>query len=182
MLGAVVAAEAVDGRGEALQQRFERQGGDWESLAASLARSHPPSFRLKPSWTRLRLGRSVALVHTSHLPNTGGTYERTPLASTSEPGNRRRLQPLNQQLPATAKWAASLPMEVQPVALLQRFPRIANALARLWQDPIGLQLYMDNLLVDGRGGRRGFPPEIHNELQILRDYREGRYPGVSASP
>ena len=103
------------------------------------------------------------------------------MTSTSEPGNRRRLQPLNQQLPATAKWAASLPVEVQPLALLQRFPRIANALARLWQDQTGLRLYLDNLLIDGRGGRRGFSPEIHNELVMLRDYREGRYPGVSSS-
>jgi hypothetical protein len=68
-------------------------------------------------------------------------------------------------------------VEVQPLALLERLPRIANILARLWQDNIGLRLYLDDLLVDRRGGRSGFPPEIHNELLVLREYREGRYPG-----
>jgi hypothetical protein len=115
------------------------------------------------------------------MPDTGDTYERTPLASFSEPWYKRRLQPLNQQLPATEKWAAGLPVEVRPLALLQRFPRIANALARLWQDNIGLRLYLDDLLVDRRGGRRGFPPQIHNELLILREYHEGRYPVASSS-
>jgi len=72
-------------------------------------------------------------------------------------------------------------MEVRPVALLQRLPRIANDLARLWQDNIGRRLYLEGLLVDRRRGRRGFSPEIHNELLVLREYSEGRYPGASTS-
>jgi len=65
--------------------------------------------------------------------------------------------------------------------MLQAFPRVANALARLWQDDIGLELYLDELLVDRRGGRRGFPPEIHNELLTLRAYHAGRFPGAMPS-
>ena len=45
-------------------------------------------------------------------------------------------------------------MEIQPRALLQRCPRIASALARLWQDDVRVRLYLDELLVDRRGGRR----------------------------
>ena len=103
------------------------------------------------------------------------------MTSSSEAGNRRTPQPLNQQLPTTARWAASLPDEVQPLALLQSLPRIANTLARLWPDDAALKAYLDELLVDRRGGRRGFPPEIHNELLVLREYREGRFPGASPS-
>jgi len=110
----------------------------------------------------------------------GDTSQGNALASFSESSNRRRQQPLNQQLPATAKWVATLPTEVQPLALLQSFPRIANALARLWQDDSALTLYLDELLVDRRGGRRGFPPEIQNELLTLRAYRGGGYPGASS--
>jgi hypothetical protein len=121
------------------------------------------------------------MVHNSRLPDTGGTYWRMPLASSSDPSNRRSLQPLNQQLPATAKWAAGVPVEVQPLALVQMFPRIANNLARLWHDNIGLQNYLDDLLVDRRGGRCGFPPEIQSELLILRAYYEGRYPVALSS-
>ena len=103
------------------------------------------------------------------------------MASSSEDRKRRRPQPLNQQLPAAAKWIASLPVEVQPRALLQRLPRIANALARLWQDDVRLRFYLDDLLVDRRGGRHGFPPEILNELLVLREYCEGRYPEAPPS-
>ncbi len=101
------------------------------------------------------------------------------MASSSESGNRRALQPLNQQLPSTARWATSLPDEVQPLALLQSLPRIANTIAHLWHDDAALRAYLDELLVDQRGGRRGFPPEIQNELLILREYCEGRFPGAS---
>ena len=98
------------------------------------------------------------------------------MASSSDPWVRRGLQPLNSHLPATGRWAESLPTEVRPLALIQGFPRIANTLARLWQDETGLRQYLDDLLSDRRGGRRGFPPEIHHEVQVLREYYEGRYP------
>ena len=103
------------------------------------------------------------------------------MASSLEPRYRRRVQPLNQRLPAAARWAAALPLEVQPRVLLQRLPRIANVLARLWKDEIHLRLYLDELLDDRRKGRRGFPPEIHSELLMLREYHKGRYPGVPPS-
>src|SRR5207344_2150427 len=102
------------------------------------------------------------------------TTERSPLALSSGPHERRRLQPLNQQLPSTTKWVANLPAEVHIPALLQTFPRIANALARLWEDDVGLGEYLDELLIDRRGGRQGFPPEIEHELVLLREYRDGR--------
>lgn len=101
--------------------------------------------------------------------------------SFADPRNRRWQQPIDQELPATARWAASLPMEVQPVALLQRIPRIANALAHVWDDHSGRLRYLDDLLVDRRGGRRGFPPDIHQELLMLREYCEGRYPLASST-
>jgi hypothetical protein len=98
------------------------------------------------------------------------------MALTSDPRNKLWPQPLNTQLPSTTKWVASLPTELQPLSLLQTYPRIANALARIWRDEIGLREYFDELLTDRRGGRRGFPPEIHHELVLLRAYCEGRYP------
>jgi hypothetical protein len=113
--------------------------------------------------------------------STGDTQEENRLASTSGPADRRRPQPLNQQLPATAKWAAALPAEVQLTVLLQTIPRIANVIARLWQDDAGLRRYLDELLTDNRGGRRGFPPDVQLELILLREYRNRRQPWESAS-
>ena len=105
-------------------------------------------------------------------------HDEIPRETVSE-FNRRRVQPLNQQLPATGKWLASIPTEIQPLALAQKFPRIANNLARLWQDRVALHDYLDDLVVDRRGGRQGFPPEVHSELLVLRDYCQGRYSGAT---
>jgi hypothetical protein len=110
----------------------------------------------------------------SPLSTAGDNYVRTPLDLPSDARNRRRPQPLNQQLPATARWAASLPVEIQPLTLLQDIPRIANAIARLWRDDIAVRQYLDDLLIDRRGGRLGFAPQIHHELVQLRAYCERR--------
>ncbi|MEP7183463.1 MAG: hypothetical protein ABI886_14885 [Betaproteobacteria bacterium] len=97
-----------------------------------------------------------------------------------DPRGWRRARPINQALPATLKWVESLPPEIKPLAVLRDYPRIANALARIWNDAVGVANYLDSLLVDRRGGRRGFPGDVHNELLCLREYFAGRYPTSSA--
>jgi len=101
-------------------------------------------------------------------------------SSLRDPKWSRRSEPLNHPLPATSRWVASFPEAVQPVALLQRFPRIANLLARVWNDNDLLHRHLDSLLVDRRQGRRGFPPDVYNELLTLREFAEGRYPAASS--
>ena len=88
----------------------------------------------------------------------------------------RRAQPLNQALPATGRWIAQLPADIQPLSLLREFPRIANILARAWPDASSFAAHMESLLHDRRGGRRGFPGDVQSELLMLRDFFEGRYP------
>jgi hypothetical protein len=97
-----------------------------------------------------------------------------------DPKWNRRAEPLNQPLPATYRWAEAFPDAVQPVALLQRFPRIANLLARTWNDDKRLRSQLEGLLVDQRRGRAGFPPDVYNELLTLREIAEGRYPAASS--
>jgi len=90
----------------------------------------------------------------------------------------RRARPINQALPATVKWFEHLPPEIQPGALLRDFPRIANQIARVWSDAPALEAYLDSLLVDRRGGRRGFPGDVHHELLSMREYVDGRDPAA----
>jgi hypothetical protein len=82
----------------------------------------------------------------------------------------RKAAPSNEPFPATFKWMAALPRNVRPVALLQRYPRIANIMARAWGDPVMFREYMFELLIDRRGGRQGFPENIRAELLRLRTY------------
>ena len=67
-------------------------------------------------------------------------------------------------------------MKVQPKVLLERFPRIANGLAAAWHDRMTTLHYFDDLLSDRRGGRKGFPPDILEELQLLKTFYEGLNP------
>jgi hypothetical protein len=92
-----------------------------------------------------------------------------------DPRHLRRAQALNQVLPATHRWIARLPANIQPRSLLREFPRIANILARAWPDAPSAAACLDSLLHDRRGGRRGFPGDVQSELLTLRDFIEGRY-------
>jgi hypothetical protein len=93
---------------------------------------------------------------------------------------RRSREPANGLLRPTAQWATTLPAHVVPHALLAKFPRICNLLAVLWQDPGSLRRYLDDLLVDKRGNRQGFPVEILRELFALRAYYDELHPGSNA--
>jgi len=92
---------------------------------------------------------------------------------------RRSQKPAAALLRPTAQWAAALPAPVVPHAMLSKFPRICNLLAVLWQDPPSLRRYVDDLLVDKRGNRQGFPIEILRELFALRAYYDELHPGFN---
>jgi hypothetical protein len=55
-------------------------------------------------------------------------------------------------------------------------PRIANFLAARGRTRETLRPYLDELFVDRRGGRKGFPPEVMAELFELRTHYEGLHP------
>jgi hypothetical protein len=80
----------------------------------------------------------------------------------------RRAAPANLLLRRTLVWLASLPPDILPTALVRRFPRIANLIAATWRDPKSFDAYMESLLTDNRGTRRGFPPDVLAELEALQ--------------
>lgn len=86
----------------------------------------------------------------------------------------RRSAPAIEPLRRTLIWFGDLPPEVQPFTLLRRYARVANLVAATWHDPKLFRTYMESLLVDRRGGRRGFPPNVRRELIALQKYRLSR--------
>jgi hypothetical protein len=81
---------------------------------------------------------------------------------------RRRPLPSDRALQgSTIEWLLALPQSLQPRLLCDRYPRAANALAAAWASK-DRAAALDNLLVDRRGNRRGFPPEVRSELLALR--------------
>lgn len=89
---------------------------------------------------------------------------------------KRKQTSTNELLKPTLRWAAELPRSVRPRAVMCHFPRIANQLAGMWSDAPAVRSYLKSLLVDDRGNRKGFPPNILRELLALRLYHEDLRP------
>jgi hypothetical protein len=83
---------------------------------------------------------------------------------------RRKAQGAEALSTATIQWLVKLPPHVQPRHLQVKYPRIANKLASLWSQPAQCEPYLDELITDKRGGRKGFPLGVAQELATLRDY------------
>jgi len=65
------------------------------------------------------------------------------------------------------------PPKVDPWPVLEaKFPRIKKTIQELWGKP-ALDRYFDELLIDARGGRHGFPLDVVDALLALsREHRE----------
>lgn len=71
-------------------------------------------------------------------------------------------------------WLHTVPSGVHPKRLCRLHPRIANRIAATWSDQNETERLFEELLQDKRGGRRGFPPIVLNELRRLRDLHRNR--------
>jgi hypothetical protein len=84
-------------------------------------------------------------------------------------------------LDVTRVWMESLPWDARPVELAERFPRIANSVAELWRRVARCEEYLDALVVDRRGDRTGFPPNVAQELTKLRAYYAELHPNKGSA-
>ena len=87
----------------------------------------------------------------------------------------RKANPLNQLLPVTRRWMETLPDSIRPIELIRLYPRIANRIAHSWHDPRVLHEVFNELMIDQRGGRKGFPAPILAELLLLREFVDGAH-------
>ena len=73
---------------------------------------------------------------------------------------------------STYAWLKTLPYAVRPVELCLRYPRVGNRLALCWSDPAQTERLLDDLMIDRRGNRKGFPPSVAEELVYLRRFHD----------
>jgi hypothetical protein len=86
-------------------------------------------------------------------------------------GIRRPPRESDRALNGTARnWVRSLPHRRRPLRLCIDFPRVANRLAWVWPDTALTAQTLEDLLVDRRGGRRGFPAPVQRELRRLQEF------------
>ena len=84
----------------------------------------------------------------------------------------RKPQPPETLAAETIRWLAGLPADVRPRRLPIQFPRIANRLGSRWSERQTCLVCLEDLLIDKRGTRRGFPLDIVVELAALKNYFE----------
>ncbi len=72
--------------------------------------------------------------------------------------------------PRAQRLFASLPYAYRLQTTRQRFPHVLEQIALEWEVPRRFLRLMDELLIDGRGNRAGFPFECIMELTNLREY------------
>lgn len=84
---------------------------------------------------------------------------------------RRSQQPGDLALNQKANtWLASLSEEMRPQSLAIQYPRITNLIAEQWRQPTKMDKFFDEVFVDARGGRKGFPFTVLMELTTLKNY------------
>ena len=76
---------------------------------------------------------------------------------------------------------ATLPTDVKPILLSIDFPHIVNKIAELWSRPIQLDRYFEELSLDARGGRKGFPLGVALEIANLREYYQSKVKPIKKS-
>ena len=60
------------------------------------------------------------------------------------------------------------PSPIHATAALEKIPHLMQRLLLMWHQP-GCEEFLDKLLVDDRGNRRGFPSDVVDELLMLID-------------
>ena len=124
----------------------------------------------------MRPSASIYRQHTGLVYAVAGPGDRSREDKSAEPQvsvdftRQRKSLPIVFLLPNTQRWLDALPPRAQPHALCKSFPRIANLIVTMWTDPDALKVYFDELLVDRRRGRKGFPRDVFRDLRVLRDY------------
>ena len=108
------------------------------------------------------------------VPDHDGPVVADPDPGAKRWGHLRKAITVDRLLPATVSWAARLPEPARPYALMRDYPRVANRIAGASSNPTALAECLADLLIDRRGGRRGFPAEVAQDLLRLRAYAEHR--------
>jgi hypothetical protein len=96
-----------------------------------------------------------------HRPSTGNaSSRRTPRASDNALNGTARI------------WLRRLPERRRPLRLCEHYPRVANRIAFCWPEAGMASAVLEDLLVDKRGNRRGFPSSVQRELRRLAEYND----------
>ena len=85
---------------------------------------------------------------------------------------RRKSLPSDRALTGAAMdWVIGLEAHLRPRMTCEQFPRVINAIAQSWPDTAYSVQVLDHMINDYRGGRRGFPAAVQQELSALLNHQ-----------
>jgi len=164
--------ESLDTIGKAIaQQAKQAPGAPRESTVAMVTAAEHDMLQ--------RSIRSAVEFQKRSIANAKRAIEGEPQQAIerSWPWMRARTQENdNALLDTTLSWMARLSKDVRPMVLAARYPRIANSIANIWRRVARCEEYLDTLVVDRRGNRKGFSPDVAQELKNLRGYYAKLHP------
>ena len=97
-------------------------------------------------------------------------FPPSPRKAASGYAHLRKSNPVNEVLPLSRRWLASLPPDVRPTSLIKQYPPIVNFIAFAWNDAAATEMLLTDLLHDHRGAQDGFPAAVFRELRVLHDH------------
>ena len=135
------------------------------------------SDHLSSSWQHEGLEFELTDVEEARRILDSESMSQFGMTSTVSPDRWKKLRrgklPTDRALTGGAiDWLLALPPTLRPQYVSLKFPRIANALAEVWDQPQQCQVVLDKLLCDGRTGRTGFPVVVREELIALRKWKQ----------
>jgi hypothetical protein len=117
--------------------------------------------------------KAIPFEKTSVAEAQNSTWQKPPPSKTPEKNWDTHRFGQSQEKPdikLLMPWVQQLPPEVRPRQLVIHYARIANKLASLWPHPIACEKYLNELMIDERGDRHGFPADVALELAALQAY------------
>jgi hypothetical protein len=109
------------------------------------------------------LSRLKALLASPYLGDSLPPCDPETLTWTRTPARDRDRVLLSQ----THLWLRQIPSSLLPKHLCRLHPHIANRFAECWGDRERFEACIDDLLIDRRGGRKGFSGRVRNEIEQL---------------
>jgi hypothetical protein len=73
-----------------------------------------------------------------------------------------------------------LTIQSSKTTLEERFPRIVDSIVLMWGNK-EMDTFFQKIMMDDRGDRQGFPPEVMSDLMFLSQLHNTAYPFQNAS-
>jgi|KBSMisStandDraft_5_1062788.scaffolds.fasta_scaffold162863_2 hypothetical protein len=134
---------------------------------------HEPAQERQSTFGSTTFGTAIA-GRSLGLAGEESPFKR-PLTPQDWQARREPLRPVDTVLtPLAQAWVQQLPAPTRPVQLCEHYPRIANRISLCWPDKVLTAQVFESLFSSKRGGRRGFPKAIAEELNALKKYSSTR--------